>query len=183
MAVTCGASLNGAMASAINVLDDVHGGAGQQCLALFQLIDSLAQSHSVEAAVQLALDEFTSAHGKVIPGYGHRFHPVDPRAVRLLSLIDAAQANGEVEGRFARIGRLVEKALAERTGKQIPMNIDGATAVVYGELGFAPELARGLFILSRSVGILAHAWEQKNQGGRIKGPMPPGVGYTYAGKE
>jgi citrate synthase len=30
MAVTCGLPVNGAMASAINVLDDVHGGAGQQ---------------------------------------------------------------------------------------------------------------------------------------------------------
>ena len=31
MAVSCGVPVNGAMASAINVLDDVHGGAGQQC--------------------------------------------------------------------------------------------------------------------------------------------------------
>jgi hypothetical protein len=32
--------------------------------------------------------------------------------------------------------------------------IDGATAVIYAELGFPPPLARGLFCLSRSVGIL-----------------------------
>src|SRR6185295_455099 len=31
MAVTCGLPVNGAMASAINALDDIHGGAGQQC--------------------------------------------------------------------------------------------------------------------------------------------------------
>jgi len=61
------------------------------------------------------------------------------------------------------------------------MNIDGATAVIYCELGFAPELGRGLFILSRSVGILAHAWEQTLQGGRIKGPMPPAIPYRYTG--
>ena len=35
MAVTCGLPLNGAMASAINVLDDVHGGAGEQCMELY----------------------------------------------------------------------------------------------------------------------------------------------------
>ena len=52
------------------------------------------------------------------------------------------------------------------------MNIDGITAVIFCELGFEPELGRGLFILSRSVGILAHAWEQKQQGRRIMGPMP-----------
>ena len=61
------------------------------------------------------------------------------------------------------------------------MNIDGATAVIYSELGFPPALGRGLFILSRSVGILAHAWEQIAAGRRIKGPMPPGIPYTYTG--
>jgi citrate synthase len=61
------------------------------------------------------------------------------------------------------------------------MNIDGATAVIFGELGFAPPLARGLFCLSRSVGILAHAWEQQNQGGRNKGPTPPEFRWNYTG--
>ncbi|MEM9436657.1 MAG: citryl-CoA lyase, partial [Pseudomonadota bacterium] len=49
------------------------------------------------------------------------------------------------------------------------------------ELGFAPPLARGLFCLSRSVGILAHAWEQQVQGGRNKGPTPPNYRWTYTG--
>jgi len=61
------------------------------------------------------------------------------------------------------------------------MNIDGATAVIYAELGFAAPLARGLFCLSRSVGILAHAWEQTEQGGRIKGPLPRRHTWTYDG--
>ncbi len=39
MAVTCGLPVNGAMASAINVLDDMHGGAGQQCMELYREID------------------------------------------------------------------------------------------------------------------------------------------------
>ena len=61
------------------------------------------------------------------------------------------------------------------------MNIDGITAVIFCELGFEPELGRGLFILSRSVGILAHAWEQKQQGRRIMGPMPKEIPYRYSG--
>jgi len=63
------------------------------------------------------------------------------------------------------------------------MNIDGATATVYAELGFPPELARGLFVLSRSVGILAHAWEQTQRGERIKGPMPRSVLPHYIGPQ
>ena len=42
MAVTCGLPVNGAMASAVNVLDDIHGGAGQQCMELYRTIDDEA---------------------------------------------------------------------------------------------------------------------------------------------
>lgn len=46
-----------------------------------------------------------------------------------------------------------------------------------------PTLDRGLLLLSRAVGILAHAWEQTQQGGRIKGPMPPDFLYRYDGPD
>jgi citrate synthase len=38
MAITCGVGINNAMASAINMLGDVHGGAGEQCVALYNAI-------------------------------------------------------------------------------------------------------------------------------------------------
>ena len=182
MAVTCGLPLNGAMASAINVLDDVHGGAGQQCMELYEAIGR-AQDSGRTDAVQAELERFIAERGKIVPGFGHRFHPVDPRSGKLLALVDAARGKQAVSGRYASIGRDLEAALARRKGKHLPMNIDGASAVVFCELGFAPALGRGLFILSRSVGILAHAWEQTQQGGRIKGPMPPEVPYRYTGPQ
>lgn len=182
MAVTCGAELNNAMASAINVLADIHGGAGQQCMELYFDIDRrMKNGASLAEAVDAGLDAWIAEHGKVIPGFGHRFHPIDPRAVKMIPMVEEAEKAGVVSGNFARIGRQVEATLEARKGKRIPMNIDGVTAVIYAELGFPAELGRGLFILSRSVGILAHAWEQYQQGGRIKGPMPPSVPYTYAG--
>lgn len=182
MAVTCGAELNNAMASAINVLADIHGGAGQQCMELYFDIDRrMREGASLAAAVDAGLDAWIAEHGKVIPGFGHRFHPIDPRAVKMIPMVEEAEKAGVVSGNFARIGRQVEATLEARKGKRIPMNIDGVTAVIYAELGFPAELGRGLFILSRSVGILAHAWEQYQQGGRIKGPMPPAIPYTYAG--
>lgn len=184
MAVTCGLPLNGAMASAINALDDVHGGAGEQCMALLQDIDTAAGDNEATAEqIEAGIDRFIAAHGKIIPGFGHRWHGVDPRAVRLLQIVRDAQAAGEVRGRFGRIAEGIERVMQARKGSPIPMNIDGATAVIHCELGFAAPLGRGLFILSRSVGILAHAWEQTQQGGRIKGPMSPGIPYRYTGVE
>ncbi|HWK70554.1 MAG TPA: citryl-CoA lyase [Burkholderiaceae bacterium] len=173
MAMTCGVSLNNAMGSAVNVLGDVHGGAGEQAVGLYKDIAAAIDAGVEEqAAVSKGLDAFIADHGKYVSGFGHRFHPIDPRAVRLLELVDQAVADGVVAGRYAAIARAVEKELQARKNKTIPMNIDGATAVIYAELDFPPALARGLFCLSRSVGILAHAWEQAEQGGRNKGPIP-----------
>lgn len=182
MAVTCGLPLNGAMASAINALDDIHGGAGQQCMALFDQVAQAADGRVItRELVERELDAYAAKSGKIIPGFGHRWHPVDPRATRLLKLLEEAREAGVVQGRFSTIALFVEQILAERKKSPIPLNIDGITAVIYSELGFEPELGRGLFILSRSVGILSHAWEQRQQGGRIKGPMAPSIPYTYAG--
>lgn len=177
MAVTCGLPLNNAIASAVNMLGDVHGGAGEQAVELYHFVDAYPEG------LDSALDDWIASHGKILPGFGHRFHtPTDPRAPRLMELVEEAVDAGACDGRFMKIGREVEAALARRKGKPVPMNIDGATAVIYAELGFAPPLARGLFCLSRSVGILAHAWEQMQQGGRNKGPTPPKYRWTYIGQ-
>ncbi len=182
MAVSCGLPLNGAMASAINVLDDVHGGAGQQCMELYRAIDAAAGAGGdLVAAASAIIRRQREAGDKIVPGFGHRFHPIDPRTAPLFALVAKAVAAGTVSGRWAAIGHAVEEALKAITGRHIPMNIDGITAVVFCELGFEPELGRGLFILSRSVGILAHAWEQKQRGRRMMGPMPKEIPYRYSG--
>ncbi|WP_321841440.1 citryl-CoA lyase [Paraburkholderia bannensis] len=182
MATSCGLPLNGAMASALNALDDVHGGAGQQAVELYASIAALLDGgRTLDEAVETRVDAFIAEHGKYLPGFGHRFHPVDPRAGRLLEMVDARVESGVIGGRYALIARGVEALLKKRKDKPVPMNIDGVTAVIYAELGFAPELARGVFCLSRAVGILAHAWEQRGRGERNKGPMPRQMAYAYTG--
>lgn len=177
MAATCGIGLQSAMATGLNMLGDVHGGAGEQAVTLYREIEQAGVDKLVPC-----LDAWRRTHGRFIPGFGHRFHkPVDPRAPRLLGLVDEAAQAGEVPGLYANIGRAIENRLAEERGKPVPMNIDGATAVIFAELGCPAPLARGFFGLSRSVGILAHAWEQTEQGGRNKGPTPPAYRWTYEG--
>jgi citrate synthase len=177
MASTCGIGLQSAMATGLNMLGDVHGGAGEQAVTLYRQIEQAGPDGLVPC-----LDAWRETHGRFVPGFGHRFHkPVDPRAPRLLELVDKAAKTGAVSGAYAEIGRAIEARLAEERGKPVPMNIDGATAVIFAELGCPPPLARGFFGLSRSVGILAHAWEQIEQGGRNKGPTPPAYRWTYEG--
>lgn len=184
MAVTCGLGLNGALASGVNMLDDIHGGAGEQAVELFRLVeDAVDSSGNLESAAAEVVERWRAERSKYLPGFGHRFHNVqDPRAPRLLSLVDEAAERGTVSGRFARIACALEAALVSRSSRPIPLNIDGATAVIYAELGFEGPLARGLFCLSRSVGLVAHAWEQMQQGGRNKGPTPPQYRWKYTGR-
>ncbi|MCA1187075.1 MULTISPECIES: citryl-CoA lyase [unclassified Saccharopolyspora] len=181
MAASCGLGLNGAVATGANLLDDVHGGAGQQCMGL------LADLHREVAAGadpdEVAAESVTRHRqaGEHVPGFGHRFHPRDPRRDPLLALVSEAVGAGEVTGWALRIGTALERALAHGRARPVPMNIDGATAIVYSELGFPPELGRGLFVLSRSVGILSHAWEERSAGTRIKGPLPRPLLAAYDG--
>ncbi|MGE0880643.1 MAG: citryl-CoA lyase [Acidimicrobiia bacterium] len=169
MAATTGVGLNSAIANGVNVLGDVHGGAGEQAMELFLAIDRGAPMDTALAGV-----------GRFIPGFGHRFHPVDPRVEPLLVMVEAAREAGVVSGRFVSIARSIEDTIA-RPGRRIPMNIDGVTAVVFCELDVPPPLGRGLFVLSRAVGILAHAWEETVAPSRLKGPMPPSIVPTYTG--
>ncbi|MFE9657256.1 citryl-CoA lyase [Micromonospora sp. NPDC006431] len=179
MAATCGVGLNAAVATGVNLLGDVHGGAGQQCL---ELLDALVARSDVplEEAVCDVLADFRARKAHV-PGFGHRFHPRDPRRDPLLNAVAERVAAGHLAGSHLRAAQEIERRLSEGRSHPVPMNIDGATAVVYGELGFEPELARGLFVLSRSVGILAHAWEERGSGRRIKGPLPPPLLADYDG--
>ena len=177
MAATCGIGLQGAMATGLNMLGDVHGGAGEQALALYRKVHEAGPD-----ALATTLDHWRAEHGRFVPGFGHRFHkPTDPRVPRLMQLVEQAAEAGAVSGAYAQIAQAIERHLAQERGKPVPMNIDGATAAIYGELGCPAPLARGFFGLSRSVGILAHAWEQTQQGGRNKGPTPPSYRWTYDG--
>jgi citrate synthase len=186
MAITCGVGINNAMASAINMLGDVHGGAGEQCVMLYNAIaarmgsDPTGEERLAEAA-RAEMKLLVEAGIRYVPGFGHRFHPRDPRAPRLLELVDVAAAAGAVSGRFAAIGRAVEAELAAQKGRAVPMNIDGATGVIFSELGFPPPLCRGLFVLSRAVGALAHAFEEMQSGERNKGPIPRHLTWTDTG--
>lgn len=180
MAATCGVGLNNAVATGVNLLGDVHGGAGQQCMELLARIDEeVGAGRQLPEAVSDEVARHKAAH-RLIPGFGHRFHPRDPRRDPLLCAVEAEVEAGRLDGRFLGAALEIESQLSAGRTRSVPMNIDGATAVVYAELGFEPELGRGLFVLSRSVGILAHAWEERGSGVRIKGPLPPPLlaGYT-----
>ena len=167
------------------MLGDVHGGAGEQCAELYyDIARRMDAGAALEDATVAGLDAWRAQYGKIVSGFGHRFHkPIDPRAPRLMDLVRRARKRGGFRA-LCRYRRSGSGALEhEREGRALAMNIDGATAVIFCELGLPAPLSRGLFCLSRSVGILAHAWEQMGEGRRNKGPMPPSLLPLYQPRE
>lgn len=179
MAATCGVGLNSAIANGVNVLGDVHGGAGQQCVELLEeIVAAQGDAPTPDEATRQVMARWQE-RSRYLPGFGHRFHPVDPRRAPILDLLTQATQQGVIEGRHLAAALAVERILNEGRSRHIPINVDGVTATIYAELGVPPELARGLFVLGRSVGILAHAWEETQDGRRIKGPIPRELLPTY----
>lgn len=185
MAMTCGVGINNAIASGVNMLGDVHGGAGEQALELFQAIQRQSQQMPLDEAIATMLSQLTDQGVTFVPGFGHRFHkPEDPRARPLMDVLRACAAqDSAIDGQFSEIAEGLQDAIEHIKGRRIAMNIDGATAAIYGALRVPPTLARGLFCLSRSVGLTAHAYEQSLANERNKGPTPPHYRWTFDGSD
>jgi citrate synthase len=179
MAATCGVPMNGVLASAVGMLGDIHGGAIEQS---GEVIAAVAGHDDPEAAADELVDR-TRDTGAFVPGFGHRFLTRDPRAVRLLALVREHLDDLDDDGRHLRAGLAIGTALARRVGRPLPMNVDGGSAVALLTIGFPTSAYRGVFCLSRSVGILAEAHEELLQGGRLKGPSHPRDGsVAYVGR-
>ena len=92
MSATCGVSINNSLATGINMLGDIHGGAGQQALELYFQIEN----QGIENIRNILLENKSLNNG-FVPGFGHRFHKTgDPRTPRLLDLVDNAVKDGAV---------------------------------------------------------------------------------------
>jgi citrate synthase len=157
---TTGASLRGAVAAGVLGFGRYHGG---DVLACRQLLDeglALARSgQSIAVAAATLVERLIKENEMPPPGFGHRFHTVDPRARRLLQLAHEL----EVDQKNTQLLRALEQTLSRHAaleGRSLPVNIDGAIAAVTADAGLSPEVADALLIVSRVPGLAAHALEE-----------------------
>ena len=99
-----------------------------------------------------------------------------------MSLVGEARDNGLVSGRFMELALSIERHLAVMKGKPVPMNIDGATAVIFAELGFAPPLARGCSACRVRLARWRMAMNRCSRAVATR-PTPPHYRWRYAGNE
>lgn len=135
-----------AIASGILAMGERHGGAIEKAAQVFAAF--LSAGEIAENAAEKKIK---------IPGYGHRvYKKEDPRTTILLKKAKDLGFYGE----FVKKAVAVELEFFKKTGKKIPLNIDGVLAALLLELGFKPEIARAFFILPRVIGLAAHVAEE-----------------------
>jgi citrate synthase len=155
-----GGELNAAIAAGVLAISRFHGGAIEEGQRLFaEIARRVDETGADEASVIETILEEMKARGKRASGFGHRLHTKDPRTAKLFAL--AEELN--LAGRYVRIARGVEKALAEKQGKLLPINVDGAIAALLCDLGIPAEIGNAFFIISRVPGLVAHIHEEKTR--------------------
>lgn len=173
MAATCGITFNSCVATGINVLGEIHGGAIGDTMEIFYGIRSRAsKGEPLDSLIEEIIKKFREGR-RFLPGYGHPIHTEDSRIVRLFELAEEARRNGEILGTYIEIAKAFESWLEKISGKKIPMNVDAGVAAVSCELGLPSEMGKALAVLSRALGIVAHTYEELKSGSRLKGPCPP----------
>ena len=161
LVASSGSPVNVAVAGALLSFGHKHAGAIQKTMELYQSkIDSLILTHDQDidnkqiAGVAIDIYNEYVIGNKKIPGFGHRYHDVDPRADKLMQL---AIKEGFV-GPHIKLALAVEDLVNQK--KNIRLNVDGANAAILSDLGFEPELGLGVFIIGRMPGIIAHIHEE-----------------------
>jgi citrate synthase len=134
-------SLQGAVAAGILGAGPVVLGTSEECAKL------LVSDEEPEALVRRLRDA-----GEKVPGFGHPLHkPVDPRAERILELADERGVSG----------RHVNRARGLHEAVGLTMNVAMPIAAVLLDLGFPASAVKGVPILARTAGLLAHLAEER----------------------
>ena len=144
-------SLQGAVAAGILGAGPVVLGTSEECARLLEEARASGRE-PLEIAREI------QASGGKVPGFGHPVHkPVDPRAERILQLVDERR----VSGPHVALAGAFRDAVHEVWGKPLTMNVSMPIAAVMLDLGFQTIAVKAVPILARTAGLLAHLAEEQ----------------------
>ena len=161
LVASSGSPMNSAVAGALLSFGHKHAGAIEKTMELYQSkVNSLYLTEDSDIdnkqIARLAIEIYNEyvLGNKKVPGFGHRYHNVDPRADKLMELVIK---QGFI-GPHIKLALAVEDLIYQKKG--IKLNVDGANAAILSDLGFTPDLGLGVFIIGRIPGIIAHIHEE-----------------------
>ena len=153
-------AVQGAVAAGLAGVGSAVAGSMEDCgRVLWDIGVAVDDGIAAPEAVGARVAELLSA-GKIIPGLGHRIHTNgDPRAERLIELADESGLAGREIGFL----RQMAEALRDQSGadRLLPTNVTGATAAVLMGIGFEWWILRGIAVIARAAGLVAHLREER----------------------
>lgn len=155
------AALQGAVAAGILGAGTVVMGTSELCGRFLHDIVTTreASGEALEDVVARKL-EARKAAGQTVPGYGHPLHGTgDPRTARMLAL---ARELG-VAGPYLDTLFTVERMIPEVYSRNLPINVSGSIPAVLLQAGFPVGALKGIPILARTAGLLAHLFEEASR--------------------
>ncbi len=143
---SAGSPVQAAVAGGILAFGEYHGGAIEAAMENFAAYQDRGPG---------ALIADFKAKDKRVAGFGHKLYERDPRTERLIEL---AREFG-FAGKYVELAKGVEEAFAKGE-KKLPLNIDGIIAALLLEMGFDSKVGKGIFIIARTPGLVAHVVEE-----------------------
>lgn len=142
-----GSPVQAAVAGGVLAFGDFHGGAIEGAMENFY--------GYVDKSPKELIDDL-KAQDKRVAGFGHKLYKgTDPRTVKLIEL---AKELG-FWGKYVKFAESVALEFEGR-GKELPLNIDGIIAALLCEMGFEAKVGKGIFIIARTPGLVAHVVEE-----------------------
>lgn len=150
-------ALQGAVAAGILGCGSVILGASETAGRMFSEIDEAAgEQGDLRTAAREVVARWRAAN-QPIPGYGHPLHKErDPRVDRLFTVAKEAG----ISLRFVQIAEAVEGVIPEVVGKDLRLNVSAAIPAVLLGTNFPLRALRGVPILARAAGLIAHLTEE-----------------------
>jgi citrate synthase len=153
-------SLQGAVAAGLLGIGDRFGGSVEDAARTLQ--EAVAGAGAKTDLGQLAR-QIVATHKeskRPIAGLGHPIHkPVDPRTPKLFAL---AAENG-FSGRFVQLMQAISVEASRSYGRELPVNATGAIGAIASELDIQWQVSRGLAVMARAIGLVAHIQEEIEQ--------------------
>lgn len=169
---SCGVPLQAAVAAGVLAFGDHHGGAIENSAKLLQEKAASLGERSLEDLASEIVREHKERKER-IPGFGHAYFEIDPRCKALLEIAE----NSLSPHPHIDLLSALEKELLSGGDKRLAANINGAIAAAISDLHIDWRMGRGIFIISRSIGLVAHAVEEIKFGQKYKKIDPEAVEY------
>jgi len=165
-----GVPLHVGVAGGMLAIGSLHGTADRPAALFKEAVDRMKhEGLTLEETARRVAGEARRT-GQRLPGFHHPQHIQDPRTARLLELADRFG----VAGAYVAMARAIEAATEAFWGRRIYLNGPGAVGAICLDMGFDTELIKGVFLLSRTVSLVAHTYEeaQREKGWRGSANAP-----------